>query len=144
MRPTPSQAVKKSFESKAKLVEQLVPLVDKARGDTTNDHVKSRLMGLPNSKLLRLWKVEQKVREKFGDRAKLVAAIVDARKKAGLTADAKFTEKLEGFTKARLLDISAQNHGERPAKQTAEQKMKTKRGRKAKERAASASSKKKA
>lgn len=143
MRPTPFQAVKKSFETKAKLVEQLVPLVDKTRGDTTNEQVKSRLMGLPNSKLLRLWKVEQKVREKFGDRAKLVSSIVDARKKAGLTADAKFLEKLETYTKARLLDLSAQNLGERPAKRTAEQKMKSKRGRKAKERAASAASKKK-
>jgi hypothetical protein len=143
MRPTPLAEVKKSFENKAKLVDQLAGIVDKTRGDTTNEQVRSRLMGLPNSKLLRLWKVEQKVREKFGDRDKLVAFIVSERKKAGVTADASFVAKLETFTKARLLDMAAQRHGTRPAKQTAEQKLRRKRGRKAKERAQSAIAKKK-
>ncbi len=143
MRSTPHQEVKKSFESRAKLVGQLASVVDKQHGDDSDDKVKSRLMGLSNAKLLRLWKVEQKVREQYGDRAKLVAAIVDGRTKAGLTADETFKTKLGTFTKARLLDIANQNHGEKPAKLTSEQKMKTKRGRKARERAQSAVAKKK-
>lgn len=141
MRATPLQTVKKSFENKAKLVEQLAQSVDKQRGDTTPEQVKARLMGLSNKKLLRLYKVEQKVRERFGDREKLLQHIVDARKAGGLTADAAFRTKLETFTKARLLDLANEKHGTKPAKLTAEQKQKAKRGRKAKARAASAQSK---
>lgn len=135
---TPLQSVKKSFESRAKLVAELAPMVDKLNGDTSDDQVKSRLMGLSNSKLLRLYKVEQKVRERFGDRAKLIAHLVDARKKAGLTADETYRAKLETFSKARLLDLANQKHGEKPAKLTADQKAKRRRGRKEKAREASA------
>jgi hypothetical protein len=141
MRQTPFQEVKKSFEGRAKLVEQLAGMVDKQHGDSTPEQVKSRLMGLSYSKLLRLWKVEQKVRERFGDREKLIAAIVDARKKAGLTADDTFKKSLENHSKARLLDLSNMNHGERPKKLTPDQKMAKKRGRKTRERAASAKAK---
>lgn len=141
MRATPLQTVKKSFEAKAKLVEQLVPMVDKQHGDTTDAEVKSRLSGLSNKKLLRLYKVEQKVRERFGDRAKLVQAIVDARVAAGLTADATFRAHLDGLPKTRLLDMANEKHGKRPAKMTAEQKARARRGRKAKERAKSAQKK---
>lgn len=141
MRATPLQSVKKSFENRAKLVEQLANTVDKQHGDTTPEQVKARLMGLSNKKLLRLYKVEQKVREKFGDREKLIQHIVDARKKAGLTADAAYRAKLDTFTKARLLDLTHQRLGEKPVKQTPEQKLKSKRGRKERERARSAGAK---
>jgi hypothetical protein len=141
MRPTPVQTVKKSFEGRAKLVTELAGMVDKQHGDSTPDEVKSRLMGLSNKKLLRLYQVEQKVREKFGDRAKLIEHIVSARKKGGLTADDAFRAKLETFSKARLLDMTRMNHGEKPAKQTAAEKTKSKRGRKQKDRAKSANAK---
>jgi hypothetical protein len=141
MRQTPLQTIKKNFETRAKLIETLAQSADKQHGDTTVEQVKARLGGLTNKKLLRLYKVEQKVRERFGDRAKMIQHIVDVRSKAGLTADAAFRTKLETFTKARLLDLTHQTLGEKPAKLTAEQKTKLRRGRKAKERAKSAAAK---
>lgn len=137
MGASPLQIVKDKFGGRAKLVEQLVGMVDKQNGDDSTDQVKSRLMGLSNEKLLRLYKVEQTVRERFGDRAKLVAKIVDARKQAGLTVDDAYRAKLDGFSKARLLDLSREKHPERAQKLTPEQKLASKRGRKQRERAAS-------
>jgi hypothetical protein len=144
MRPSPVQTVKKNFENRAKLVDQLADMVDKQHGDTSREQVRARLMGLSNTKLLRLYRVEQKVRERFGDRAKLVEHIMTARKNAGMTADDAIRTQLDGFTKARLLDLAAMKHGEKPAKMTAEEKARRRRGRKQKERAASAKAKGKA
>lgn len=138
MRPTPLQVVKKSFQDRAGLVAKLAEMVDRQRGDSTVEEVKFRLMGLSNKKLLRLYEVEQKVREKFGDREKLLEHIVTVRKAAGLTADETFRQKLGTFSKARLLDLSRTRYGERPAKLTPEQKAAKRRGRKQKERAKSA------
>lgn len=135
MKPTPLQTVKEQFGSREKLVDALVPLVDAQRGDSGNDSIRSRLMGLSNHKLLRLYRVEQKVRERFGDRAKLMEHILSARKQAGLTADADYQRKLDGFSKARLLDLTRMKLPERPAKQTPEQKLAAKRGKKARARA---------
>lgn len=137
MRMSPLQKVKKNFESRAKLVDQLVGSVDRQHGDTSDDQVRSRLMSLSNQKLLRLYAAEQKVRERFGDKAQLVEHILGARKKAGLTADAIFRAKLEASSKARLLDIAREKHPDAPAKQTPEQRLAKKRGRKERERALS-------
>lgn len=135
MRPSPLSIVKDKFGGRAKLAEQLASSVDKQHGDESTDQVKSRLMGLSNAKLLRLYRVEQQVRERFGDRTKLVQSILDARKKAGLPSDATVKAALDGATKARLLDMSRQKLGEKPAKQTPEQKLANKRGKKARARA---------
>lgn len=137
MASTPHQSVKKNFESRGKLVDQLVGMVDKQHGDSSNEQVKARLMGLPNKKLLRLYQVEQKVREKFGSREKMVEHIVSARKKAGLSADAAFKAILDGYTKARLLDMTKMTYAAAAKKQTPEQRLAKKRGRKARERALS-------
>ncbi|MFO0722226.1 MAG: hypothetical protein U1E65_00500 [Myxococcota bacterium] len=129
--------MKDKFGGRQKLVEQLVSLVDKQNGDESAEATKSRLMGLSNAKLLRLYKVEQTVRERYGDRAKLVQSVVDARKKAGMSTDDGVKNKLASFTKARLLDLAKQKLGEKPAKQTPAEKMANKRGRKQRERAQS-------
>lgn len=125
---SPLQIVKEKFGGRAQLVSQLVGLVDKQNGDAGEAQIKSRLMGLSNAKLLRLYRVEQAVRERFGDREKLVASIVDARKKGGLTVDDAFKAKLAGFTKARLLDLANQAYAPAPAKLTPAQKLAKKRG----------------
>ena len=135
MKPTPHQVVKKSFESRAALVQKLVDMVDKHHGDTTNDQVKSRLMALSNQKLLRLYRVEQKVRERFGDKDGMIKHILEQRKAAGFTADDTLKSKLEGLSKAQLLDMTKQRHPERPKKQTPEDRLKSKRGRKQRARA---------
>ena len=137
MKPTPLQNVKKNFESRSKLAETLSSMVDQQHGDSGADAVKARMMGLSNKKLLRLYKVEQTVRERFGDRAGLVKHIMDARKAAGVTADDTFRAKLDSYTKARLLDMTRQKHGTPDPKQTPEERLATKRGRKARERAMS-------
>jgi hypothetical protein len=135
MKPTPSQLVKKNFESRAGLVDKLADMVDKQHGDSSKDNVKSRLMALPNKKLLRLYEVEQRVRERFGDKAGLIKHIMTKRTEAGLTADDALRTKLEGFTKKRLLDMTKQRHAARPKKQTAEQRLAGKHGRKERARA---------
>ncbi len=137
MRPTPLQEVQKSFESRTKLVETLAEMVDRQQGDDSPEAVKSRLMRLSNRRLLRLYQVEQKVRERFGDRDKLVEHIVSARKTAGLTADAHFQSKLGSYSKARLLDLANMRLGKAKEKQTPEERLKKKRGRKTRERALS-------
>jgi hypothetical protein len=135
MRATPHQVVTKSFENRAALVAKLAELVDKQHGDTSVEDVKSRLMGLPNKKLLRLYQVEQKVRERFGDREKLVDHIIAKRKAAGLTADDTYRAKLDASSKARLLDIARQRHPDKPKKLTPEQRLARKNGRKQRARA---------
>ncbi|MCB9653650.1 MAG: hypothetical protein H6729_05920 [Deltaproteobacteria bacterium] len=136
MKLTPLQEMKKDFGDRKGLVDRLVDLVEKQRGDSSNDEVRSRLMSLSNKKLLRLYGVEQKVRERFGDREKLVAHILKARKDAALTADESYETKLRTYSTARLLDMTRQRHPAPPVKLTPEQKLAAKRGRKARERAA--------
>lgn len=135
MRKTPLQTVNDKFGGREKLVGELVGMVDKMNGDDSDAKVRSRLMGLSNKKLIRLYAVEQKVREKFGDKAKLVSHILDARKKAGFTADDSYKAKLETFSKARLLDMTRMNLPEPAQKLTPEQRMATKRGKKQRARA---------
>lgn len=137
MKSTPMQVVKNEFGSREKLVDQLAGMVDRHPDDGSADDTKKRLMGLSNQKLLRLYQVEQKVRERFGDRDQLVEQIIEARTKAGHTADDDFKAKLATYSKAQLLDMTRQKLGERPAKLTDEQKLAGKRGRKQRERALS-------
>lgn len=134
MKPSPAQSVNKNFGGRSGLVDKLLPMVDDLR-DEGQDALRSRLMALPNKKLLRLYDVEQKVRERFGDRAKLVQHILDARGTAGLSADANLKGKLEGLSKAQLLDMTREKHSPRKAKQTPEQRMAKKRGKKQRARA---------
>jgi len=138
MAKTPLQTVQDQFGGREALVGQLADMVDKQHGDASDEEVKSRLMRLSNQKLLRLYKVEQKVRERFGGRDELVTHIIDRRKKAGLTADDAYRTKIETFTKAQLLDLTRENMPEPQQKLTAEERMKRKRGKKQRERAAAA------
>lgn len=130
MKPTPLQIVKDKFGSRAELANKLSGMVDKVHGDTSNAQVKSRLMGLSNPKLLRLYAVEQAVRERFGSKDNLVDAIVEARKSAGHTADETFRTKISGYSKARLLDMTRQKLGSRAEKLTDEEKAARKKKRK--------------
>lgn len=134
MRPSPRRIVDKEFGGRAALVDRLAGECDPLHGDSASE-MKSRLMGLSNKKLLRLYRAEQKVRERFGDRSKLVAHLVGRRKNAGLTADADYEAKLETYSKARLLDMTRQRMPERAQKLTPEAKLAAKRGKKQRERA---------
>lgn len=131
MKPTPLQIVNERFGGRAELAKQLASLVDKHHGDETEAEVRSRLMGLSNPKLLRLFTVEQKVRERYGDKDKLVDHIVATRQAAGHTADDAYRAKISAFTKAKLLDMTRQKYGPKPEKLSPEEKQAKKRGRKA-------------
>ncbi|MBX2812279.1 MAG: hypothetical protein KTR25_10740 [Myxococcales bacterium] len=122
MKPTPLQIIKDKFGSRAELAKQLSSMVDKMHGDSSTAQVKSRLLGLSNPKLLRLYAVEQTVRERFGSKDKLVDAIVEARLTAGHTADESFRTKISGYSKARLLDLTRQKLGARSEKLTDDEK----------------------
>jgi hypothetical protein len=132
---SPLQKVKDNG-GREKLVSDLTGMVDDLR-DEGATALTSRLSRLSNKKLIRLYEIENKVREKFGDRAKLVDHIIEVRTTAGLTADENYKNALASYSKGRLLDLTRQNLAARPAKQTAEQKLKSKRGRKQRERAQS-------
>ena len=132
MKKTPLQTVNDSFGSREKLVDQLASTADDASSGAST---KSTLMGLSNAKLLRLARIEETVRQRFGDKDKLIAHIVDVRKKAGHTADADYEAKLQTYSKGRLLDMTRMRLGEKSEKLTDEQRMARKRGRKQRERA---------
>jgi hypothetical protein len=132
MKKTPLQTVNDSFGSREKLVDQLASTAD---DPSSGASTKSTLMGLSNAKLLRLARIEETVRQRFGDKDKLIAHIVDVRKKAGHTADADYEAKLRTYSKGRLLDMTRMRLGEKSEKLTDEQRMARKRGRKQRERA---------
>jgi hypothetical protein len=139
MGASPLEIVKDKFGGRAKLVEELAAMVDKQHGDSTTEAAKSRLMGLSNAKLLRLYRVEQVVRERYGDRAKLVAQVIDARKRAGYTVDDAYRAKLDGFSKARLLDLARAKLPEAEKKKPKAEKLAARRGKKQRARVAAKS-----
>jgi hypothetical protein len=109
MARSPLQKVRDDFGGREALVNALVPLVDRLHGEASEDAVRSRMAKLSNDKLLRLHSVEQRVRERFGDRNKLVDHIVAGRKSAGLSHDQGFVNGLARHSKARLLDLTRQD-----------------------------------
>lgn len=133
MKKTPLQTVKDTFGSREKLVDQLASTADEP---ADGGSAKSKLMGLSNAKLLRLARIEETVRQRFGDKEKMIAHIIDARRKAGHTADGDYEAKLQGYSKGQLLDLTRMRLGEKAEKLSAEQRMARKRGRKQRERAA--------
>lgn len=139
MRLSPLQKVNKQFGDRKELINQLLPLVDRRDGDT-DASVRSRLGGLSNGRLLRLWDVEQQLRERFGSREALVDKLVEARKAAGHTSIDAVRAKLSGYSKARLLDLTRQKLAPAPQKLSSEQRIKARRG-KARARAVQAAGK---
>jgi hypothetical protein len=101
MKKTPLQVVKERFGDKAKLVEAL-------RKFTQEDLWVNRLNAdkglelVSNAKLLRLYDTFSAVKEKFGNRFKLIDAIVELEKR---TKDAGFRARLEKYPVPRLFDM---------------------------------------
>jgi hypothetical protein len=96
----PLGRVKERFGTKEDLVKTLVePL---AAADEDTDIVKDRLLKASNQQLLRLQRVVTTVKEKWGSRDKLIAAIGAAMKK---TKDQDYLAKLATFSLPRLLDL---------------------------------------
>ena len=133
---SPLKKIQSDFENRANMVSKLVEMIDDLHEEGA-ESLKQRISRLSNKKLLRLYSIENKVREQFGDREKLIDHLISARKEAGLTADDNYRRVLTGYSKGRLLDLTKQKFAPRAEKQTPEQRLKSKRGRKQRERAQS-------
>ena len=101
MNKSPAAIVKEHFGDKAKLLAALGPL--------TNDDLwvprvneKKGLARVPNAKLLRLYNVLSAVKEKFGNRFKLVDAICEIEKRS---KDEGFKKRLLDYPVPRLYDV---------------------------------------
>ena len=97
----PLTKLKALHGSKESLVKKLVePL---ARGDEDTDQLEGRLLKASNLQLLRLSKTVEKVQQKYGGRAKLIAAIGAA---TGKAKDKDYLAKLDMLTLPKLLDLA--------------------------------------
>lgn len=103
MSKTPLSQVKEKFESKEKLVAAIEKM---ATQDLWLDRVNQDrgLARVSNAKLLRLHAALEDAKKRFGSRAKLIAAVLEAEKR---TKDEGFKTRLEGYPLPRLLDLHA-------------------------------------
>ncbi|HSN97146.1 MAG TPA: hypothetical protein VLS89_02575 [Candidatus Nanopelagicales bacterium] len=103
-RKSPLVVVKERFGEKSKLVEAVKEFMteDLWVGRTSSDRGGSKgLEHVSNAKLIRLHATFSEVKEKFGTRAKLIDAIVEAEKRA---KDAGYRKRLEAWPVPRLYD----------------------------------------
>ena len=107
---SPLAQVNETFGGKDKLVDKLVGLLE---SDEPKDQLRTRLLGVANSKLLHLHEVASMIKEKYGSRDKLVSAAAQA---LGRGKDKDYIAKLESYSTAKLLDVTLV--AERRAKRT--------------------------
>jgi len=103
---SPLTIVKEKFGDKAKLVEAVKALTteDLWLGRTNQDRGGDRgLERVSNAKLLKLHAVLSTVKEKFGSRDKLIAAIGSVERKA---TDKDYLAKLDTFSLPHLLELA--------------------------------------
>jgi len=99
VKKTPLARVKDEFGGKDKLVDKIVGVLDS--GDESRDDLRKRLLGVSNTKLIRLHLVATKTKE-AGGHDKLVTATAEAQ---GRAKDKDYVAKLGGLSSARLLDM---------------------------------------
>ncbi|MCA9670737.1 MAG: hypothetical protein KC503_34310 [Myxococcales bacterium] len=95
---TPLQQVKDLHGGKEKLVDKLAGMVE-LDGESKDDF-KERLLAAPNSKLLRLHSIATEIRERFGDKAKLVDSLLGLQNKS---KDVDYRDKLLTLSPTQLL-----------------------------------------
>ena len=88
--------------SKAALATAIAKAI--ARADQDTGALESQLKKASNAQLLRLERATQTLKEKFGDRTKLIAAIGAATNKA---KDKDYLAKLDSYSLPQLLDLAA-------------------------------------
>jgi hypothetical protein len=101
MNKSPAAIVKQHFGDKAKLVAALGPLTHDDLWVPRVNETKG-LARVPNAKLLRLFNVLSTVKEKFGNRFKLVDAICEIEKRS---KDEGFKKRLLDYPVPRLYDL---------------------------------------
>jgi hypothetical protein len=97
---TPLSRVKEEFGGKDKLVDKIVGILETGE-DESKDELRKRLLGVANSKLIRLHGVATRTKA-AGGHDKLAATAAEHLKHA---KDKDFVEKLSTFSNGRLLDI---------------------------------------
>lgn len=97
----PKARLAKLHSSKADLAKTLAPAL--VAGDEDAGALTERLSKASNTQLLRLQKVVETVKEKFGSRDKLIEAIGNAQNKS---KDKDYLAKLATFPLPRLLDLA--------------------------------------
>jgi hypothetical protein len=103
----PLARVKEEFGGKDKLVDKIVGVLDS--GDESKDELRKRLLGVSNTKLIRLFSVATKTKQ-AGGHDKLVATTAE---KLNRAKDKDYVAKLESYSDGRLLDVlsSAERRG---------------------------------
>ena len=97
----PRARVVAAHESKAKLAKSLAPSL--ARKDEDEAQIAERLTTASNQQLLRLHGVAETVKEKYGDRAKLIARIGELEKKS---KDSDYLAMLDSLGLPQLLALA--------------------------------------
>jgi hypothetical protein len=105
MRKTPLKRVNEEFGSKDKLVEELLGMI-KRPADTSKDEMKRKLRSQSNRKLLTLLARERAVKQTYGNRDKLIDAIVKAGMGKEKSEDKVYRKRLATLTTGQLLDLA--------------------------------------
>jgi len=99
LKKSPLAQVKDDFGGKDKLVDKIVGVLDS--GDESKDELRKRLLGVSNTKLIRLFAVATKTKQ-AGGHDKLVTATAE---KLNRAKDKDYVAKLDEFSNGRLLDM---------------------------------------
>ena len=105
MKKSPLKRVNEEFGGKDKLVEELLGLI-KRPADVTKDEMKKKLRSQSNRKLMMLMSREQTVKKNYGNRDKLIDAIVKAGMGKDKTEDKVYRKRLGKLTTGQLLDLA--------------------------------------
>jgi hypothetical protein len=98
----PKARVAEAHGSKAALAKAIAPVI--ARADQDTGMLESQLKKASNAQLLRLSRATKTLKDKFGDRDKLIAAIGAAGNKS---KDKDYLAKLDTYSLPQLLDLAA-------------------------------------
>jgi len=98
----PRGRVVEKHGSKAELAKSIASAI--ARADQDAGSLEAQLKKASNAQLLRLQRATQTLKDKFGSRDKLIAAIGTASNKA---KDKDYLAKLESYSLPQLLDLAA-------------------------------------
>jgi hypothetical protein len=98
----PKSRVAEAHGGKAALAKAIAPIL--AGPDQDTDALEVRLAKASNAQLLRLQRATQTLKDKYGDREKLIAAIGAATKQAN---DKDYLAKLASYSLPLLLDLAA-------------------------------------
>jgi hypothetical protein len=98
----PRARVIEGHGSKAALAKAIAPFLASDAQDT--DEHESRLQKASNAQLLRLQRATQTLKDKYGNRDKLIAVIGEASKKG---KDKDYLARLGSYSLSQLLDLAA-------------------------------------